>query len=215
MLSLMALMAALACQADPARHNLPARARTAQAFVPKGWTQESAHQPDLDADGKPDLVLVLAGPDNEARRLLAALATPGGYRNIGEAALPGYPLGPAEVTFTDRKVLVVTDLTGGTTAVQMVARYRYEAAPGGGDGMRYIGLDLTNYSRTNQHDSIHLSYNWLTGDRIEQVDRLTKRGDYAPQKPRRTHIEPTRYFMEDTADPEDFLSTELDHGDSR
>lgn len=201
----------LACQADPARHDLPAKGRNAQAFIPKGWTQESAHQPDLNGDGQPDLVLVLAGPDNEVRRLLAALTVPGGYRNIGEAALPGYPLGPAEVAFTDRKVLVVTDLTGGTTANQSVMRYRYEAATGAGDGMRYIGLDLTNYSRTNQHDLTHLSYNWLTGDHVRQVNRLTKRGDYAPQKPIRKKLEPQRYFMEDTADPDDFLSVEMDH----
>jgi len=215
MLSLLALMAALACQADPTRRDFAPKAKTAKAFIFEGWTQESTHQPDLNGDGKPDLVMVLATRDNETRRVLAALAVPGGYRNIGEAVLPGYPLGPAEVTFTDLKVLVVTDLTGGTTATQAIMRYRYEPSTGAGDGMRYIGLDLTNYSRTNQHDSVRLSYNWLTGDRIEQVDRLTKRGDYAPQKAMRKHIEPTRYFMEDTADPDDFLSAERDHGDSR
>lgn len=47
------------------------------------------------------------------------------------------------------------------------------------------------------------------------MDRLTKRGDYAPQKPKCTHIEPRRYVMEDTADPDDFLSMELDHRDGR
>jgi len=90
-------------------------------------------------------------------------------------------------------------------------RYRYEPSTGIGDGMRYIGLDLTNYSRTNQHDSIHLSYNWLTGNHVRQVNRLTKRGDYAPQKAISKKLEPQRYFMEDTADPDDLLSVELDH----
>lgn len=205
------LALSLACQADPARHTLPATGRNAQAFLPKGWTQESANTPDLNGDGKLDLVLVLAGPDNEQRRLLAALAGPTGYRNIGEAQLPGYPLGPADVTFNARKVLVVVDLTGGTTANQTTMRYRYEAQPGGAGGMRYIGLDITHYSRTNQHDSFELSYNWLTGERVSQRNKLTGRGDYAPQKASRTKIAPTRCLMEDTADPDDVLSAELDH----
>lgn len=205
------LAVALACQAEPARRELPAKGRDAAAFLPKGWVQESAHDPDLDGDGKPDLVLVMAGPDNEARKLLAALSAPGGYRNIGEASLPGYPLGPADVSFTARKVLVVVDLTGGTTANQTTMRYRFEPSPGGG-AMRYIGLDISNYSRTNRHDATHLSYNWLTGARSRQVDRLTRRGDYAPQKAKVSPGEPRCYFMEDTADPDDLLSAELNPG---
>jgi hypothetical protein len=38
MLSLLALIAALVCQADPARHSLPAKARTTQVFSPTGCT---------------------------------------------------------------------------------------------------------------------------------------------------------------------------------
>lgn len=196
-------------------HQLPEQGLSAAAFVPKGWTQESAHAPDLDKDGRPDLVLVVRAPDNEARRLLAARATTGGYRNIGEAALPTYPMGEASVTFTDRGVLVVEDLVGGTTAVQAAARYRYAPpsarAPEG--RMRYIGLDVTIYSRTNRHDATNLSFNWLTGDRSRQVDRLTKRGDYAPQPAKRTKGEPREWYMEDTTDPYDFLSPDEDAGD--
>lgn len=212
MLLLAALAAATTCHADPARRELPAMAKTPAAFMPKGWSQESLKRPDLNGDKTPDLVLISRHPDNEARRLVAAIGTPQGFRNIGEAALPGYPLGGAEVTFTDKGVLVITDLTGGTTANSATMRYRYDPAAG---AMRYIGLDLTNYSRTNQHDSIELSYNWLTGARVKQVNTLTKRGDYAPQKPVTGKGEPVCYFMEDTADPDDLLSTELDHRDKR
>ena len=204
---LFAVVAALACQPDPARRTLPAMGRDARAFIPKGWTQESLHQPDLNGDGTPDRVLIIRDADVENRRLLAAIATPRGFRNVGEASLPGYPLGEASVTFSDKGVLVVEDLTGGTTATAATMRYRFDAASG---GMRYVGLDLTNYSRTNQHDAIHFSYNWLTGDRVKRVDRLTKRGDYAPQKAQRRKGAPQCWFMEDTADPEDLLSAGMD-----
>lgn len=201
----LALLAIAACQGDPAHHQLPAKAASAAGFLPKGWDQESQHTPDLNGDGNPDLVLVVVGPENEPRVLLAALAGPGGYRNIGEANLPTYPLGEAQVKFTDRKVLVVEDLVGGTTATATTMRYRYEAKPEGGDGMRYIGVDVSLYSRTNQHDARNVSQNWLTGERVVQVDRLTRDGEYDPQKPKRTKGAPARYFMEDTADPESIL----------
>jgi hypothetical protein len=205
---------ALAAGADLG-HQLPERGRNAAAFVPKGWTQESAHTPDLDKDGKPDLVMVVRAPENENRRLLAARATANGYRNIGEAYLPTYPLGDASVNFTARGVLVVEDLTGGTTATNSIMRYRYAPPqPGSPEGrMRYIGLDVTVYSRTNRHDATKLSYNWLTGERSRQIDKLTKRGDYAPQPAKRAKGEPRDWYMEDTADPDDFLSAEMGHGD--
>jgi len=190
--------------AASAGHLLAERAAAPGDFTPPGWTVESEHHPDLDNDGAPDLVLILAAPDNESRRLLAARAGGGGYRNIGEAELPGYPLGEAEVTFTDRAVLVIKDLTGGTTAVEATLRYRYEP-PG---RMRFIGQDITLYSRTNQHDATHLSFNWLTGDRVEQTDRLTRNGDYKPLPAKRTRGAPKVYHMEDTADPNAFLSGE-------
>src|SRR5690349_8523547 len=118
-------VAATVCNADRSRRELPDVARNAAAFVPKGWSQESRHAFDLNGDGTPDLVLVVRHPDNEARKLVAAIATPHGLENAGEAPLPGYPLGDANVEFTAKGVLVVTDLTGGTTANQTVMRYRY------------------------------------------------------------------------------------------
>lgn len=177
----------------------------APAFVPAGWTVESEHRPDLDGDGRPDLVLIVAAPDNEARQLIAARSAGDRYAKIGETELPGYPLGPAEVAFTDRAVLVIKDLSGGTTATEATLRYRYEA-PG---RMRFIGQDLTHYSRTNRHDATHLSFNWLTGERVSQIDRLTAQGDYKPLPARRSRGEPRLYYMEDTADPADFLSSEM------
>jgi hypothetical protein len=42
---------------------LPADAATAQGFVPKGWTEESRAEGDIDGDSKADLALVLRSQD--------------------------------------------------------------------------------------------------------------------------------------------------------
>ncbi len=215
MLPILAAAAAMACQPDPSHRTLPALGRDANAFVPKSWTIESRHAFDLNADGAPDLVLVVRHPDSEARKLVAAIATPKGLRNAGEGMLPGYPLGDANVEFNARGVLVVTDLVGGTTANQTVYRYRYEGPSAAVGAMRFIGMDIGNYSRTNQHDSTTLSYNYLTGGFEKRIDKLTKRGDYAPQKPIRRPGAPECRFLDDTPDPDDILSAELDNGEKR
>jgi hypothetical protein len=209
-----AAAAAATCQPDTSRREGPAFGRDAAAFTPKGWDRESLNQPDLNRDGTPDMVLVVRDGDQERRRLIAAIATPRDLRNVGEASLPGYPVGGgANVEFNARGVLVVTDLTGGTTANQTVMRYRYEGPSALQGAMRLIGLDISNYSRTNQHDSLELSFNYLTGDWSRQTNKLTKRGDYAPQKPVRGKSGVSCKFMEDTADPVDVISAEVPHGD--
>lgn len=208
--ALAAAAAATTCQAEPAKRHGPAYGVDAPAFIPKGWTQDSVDSFDLNGDGRVDLVLVARGPDSEERRLIAAVSTPTGYRNVGEAPLPGYPLGNASVAFTRRGVLTVTDLVGGTTANQSVMRYRYEGPDAMHGAMRYIGLDVGHYSRTNQHDALKLSFNWLTGDFSRQVDKLTKRGDYAPQKAVRGKDEPRCWFMEDTEDPQNYVDAEYE-----
>ncbi len=216
MLFLAALAAAAtACAADASRRETPATGIDALAFIPKGWTKESFSDLDLNGDGKSDLVVISRDPDNANRKMVAAVWTARGWRNVGEASLPGFPLGDAQVALNARKVLVVTDLTGGTTANQSVMRYRYEGPSATQGFMRYIGLDITNYSRTNQHDSVALSFNWLTGAHSSVRNRLTKKGDYIPGKPVTGQGEPRCYGMEDTADPDDLMSAELEHGDKR
>jgi hypothetical protein len=205
-----AATAAVACHAEPARRQGPAFGRDAAAFTPKGWIRESVHQLDLNGDGTSDTVLVAREPEGEGRRLIATIATPRGLRNVGEATLPAYSLGDASFELTAKGVLVVTDLCGGTTANQSVMRYRYEGPSAMQGAMRYIGLDIGHYSRTNQHDALNLSFNWLTGDFSKQVDKLTRRGDYAPQKAVRGKEPPRCMFMEDTEDPDNYVAAELE-----
>lgn len=76
----------------------PTQPVAAEALVPKGWTVEERLSGDLDGDRRPDLVLVLRGADpvcivrhggfgtdpldTNPRAVVAALATPAGFRVI-------------------------------------------------------------------------------------------------------------------------------------
>lgn len=181
---------------------LPGAGRSSQGLTPLGWSRESEATGDLDHDGRPDIALIVVSPDGEHRMLSVARGAPVGYRRVGQASLPTDPLGPASLSFSSKGVLVVTDLVGGTTATQAVYRFRYDPATG---RMRLIGLDATRYSRTNQHDAVKLSINYLTGQRVDQIDRLTSAGDYDPQPQRRRKGRPAVLYMEDTPDPDSLL----------
>ncbi|HEX8225252.1 MAG TPA: hypothetical protein VF605_15670 [Allosphingosinicella sp.] len=63
-LALLGSAAASAQDLPPVTYpRLPATAATAQGFVPKGWTEESRAEGDIDGDSKADLALVLRSLD--------------------------------------------------------------------------------------------------------------------------------------------------------
>lgn len=68
-------------------------------------------------------------------------------------------------------VLLLRDMTGGTTAVASTHRFRWDAKLG---AMRLIGLDATLYSRTYAHDGQEPSWNLLTGSLVNRTLRLNK-----------------------------------------
>ena len=68
-----------------------------------------------------------AGND-EARWLVARIARPGGFGPASiDRNLATYPLGPASLSVR-KHVLLVEDLTGGTTATATTYRYRFDAS---------------------------------------------------------------------------------------
>jgi hypothetical protein len=74
-------------------------------------------------------------------------------------------------------LLLLGELTGGTTAVASTHRFRWDAKLG---AMRLIGLDATLYSRTLAHDGMEASWNLLTGDLVTRKLVLNKgKGDAA------------------------------------
>ena len=151
--------------ADPWR--FPAEAQEGLDFVREGLRTQGIMSADFDGDGRMDQAIVVY--NTEQRVLLVLMANKsGGYRRIGYGELPGHPLGEASLS-APKGVLVVEDLTGGTSAIQSTYRYRYEK---GSDRMRLIGDDVSHYSRTWQHGSTKVSTNRLTGKRITTVNEL-------------------------------------------
>lgn len=147
-----------------------------QPVLAEGESVEVQINADLNADGYPDLAYVAAREDS--RELRVVTSTKDKFE-IGEnmpqvLALDPYPLGDAVLTVKGN-VLAYEDLTGGTTAVYSIHRFRWDAKMG---AMRLIGLDATLYSRTYAHDGQEASWNLLTGDLVTGALKLdTGKGD--------------------------------------
>lgn len=159
---------------------------------------EARIDPDLDADGTPDIAYVAS--TGEGRTLVVSLA--GGASE--SLALDTTPLGAGTLTFANG-VLVFEDLTGGTTAYSTTRRYRFDQLA---SRMRLIGFDTTLYSRTYAHDGFELSWNLLTGRLVTRELHLnTKGGDaaYDPIIERSTVRKTRKVWLSDTADPETLM----------
>jgi hypothetical protein len=192
-LSVVAL-ALLSAAAQAAPPSLPERADALPLFVPKGFAVEAQVTADFNKDGKDDVAAVVKGEDE--RYLVVALGEGKGLHRIGLGELEPYSLGEAQLS-APKGVIVVEDLTGGTTAVSSLYRYRYEAAT---ERMQLIGDDVELYSRTNQHDSTKISTNRLTGDRVTTVNKLTDAGDYRPMNPKRSKVKVEKFYIENAPD---------------
>ncbi len=140
----------------------------------EGERVEAEVRADLDGDALPDLAYIAR---SEEQRELRVVTTHGSASAVGETmpqvlALDPYPLGDGSLMVRNR-VLLLEDLTGGTTAVASTHRFRWDAKLG---AMRLIGLDATLYSRTFAHDGSEASWNLLTGDLVTQRMRLRRGG---------------------------------------
>lgn len=135
---------------------------------------------DFNGDGHADVAYIVRGEDKRELRVATTFVT---EVEIGEnppqvLALDPYPLGTAQISEKDSargKVLVLEDLTGGTTAVASTHRFRWDAKL---QAMRLIGLDATLYSRTYAHDGEEASWNLLTGDLVTRKLKLNKERGY-------------------------------------
>lgn len=161
---------------------------------------------DLNGDGDIDTAWIVRGEDS--RSLHASFAARGEYdiyhEPAGSVELDAYPLGPADMTIS-KGVLVVKDLTGGTTAVSATYRFRGEKAK---PKLRLIGLDATLYSRTWAHDGAEMSWNVLTGDVIATTMKLVGSGEnatYDKSATKRFKRPIKAYYIEDTPNAEEAL----------
>ena len=187
----------------------PAVAAEGLDFVREGLRTESIMAADFDADGRSDQALIVR--NTEQRVLLVIMGNKGGgFRRIGYGPLDDHPLGETQLS-APNGVLVVEDLTGGTSAIQSTYRFRYEKAT---DRMRLIGDDVSLYSRTNQHGTTTISTNRLTGKRITTRNELVGEGENAElgadQVVRsKVPVEP-KYYLEDAPTPDATLGRETE-----
>jgi len=177
-------------------------------FLGKGEELESRTDGDLNGDGHADTVLIGRGEETRTVKVLLQERSEVdiGVTPVGALKLDTYPLGAADVSIA-KGVLKITDLVGGTTAVNTV--YRYRLVPGAEPRMRLIGIDATLYSRTYAHDGLEISWNLLTGDYIRRDMKLNKTGkgeaayDRIIEKKSKKPSPPL--FMETAPDPDDLL----------
>jgi hypothetical protein len=157
---------------------------------------------DLNGDGEVDTVFVQRGEDSRKLSVMVAYRTETdfGHDPVGALSLDPYPLGPASMEIK-KGVLVVDDLTGGTSANSTTYRYRFDAAK---RRMRLIGFDTKFYSRTNAHGWSSVSWNLLTGDHVEERAELIEgpEREYGPVRTKRSKRPVRAVFMEDTPSPE-------------
>lgn len=189
----------IALAGAPAKLQIP-RPDEAQllTYSPDNTTIETRLDADITGDGLNDVVFVATSEEARVLIVMAGYAneTDMGHEPIGQAALETFPLGPASLS-VKKGVLIVEDLTGGTTAISALYRYRFDQAE---HRMRLIGDDVSQYSRTNQHDSFEVSTNRLTGISISKVSKLKDDG-YEDQPAVTKKLSTKPIYMEDTPNP--------------
>ena len=172
-------------------------------FSPEQATVESRLEADFTGDGLRDLAVVVRNDDVRVLETFQGYVgdDASGYEPLGKMAMDPSPLGSAGLS-VQKGVLLVEDLTGGTSAVQSRYRFRYDP---GEAAMRLIGDDVSYYSRTNQHDSLSISTNRLTGTQLVTRSVLGDDGTYADKPAQRKKVSSAPIYMDDAPTPEDTL----------
>lgn len=157
---------------------------------------------DFTGDGLRDSAFVLRGEERRLLKVMVGYATDVDvdYDPAGEMEMDISPLGSAALS-AKKGVLIVEDLTGGTTAIQSLYRFRYEPVT---KRMRLIGDDVTLYSRTNQHGSTAISTNRLTGVRVTTESELEGE-TYVDRPEKRSQVAKKPVYMEDAPTPDETL----------
>lgn len=202
-----ALMLSSAAHAAPVRPQIPPITdKMLSDGLELGEEIEVRVDGDLNGDGVPDTVYVVASPDTRTLNVMLSFRSEFdlGHQLAGSLKLEPDRLGPAELTI-NKGVLTIRDLTGGTTALSATYRYRAETAEDP-PRMKLIGLDATVYSRTYAHDGNEMSWNVVTGDTITTLLKLTAAGDgYDKLYTRKFRRSARTIYMEDTPYPEEEL----------
>lgn len=171
--------------------------------LPPGMELEKRLDADLNGDRLTDIVFVARNDESRALCVLFGFveAMDMGHSPAGKTELAADALGPVSLS-APKGVLVVDDLTGGTTAISSTYRYRYDAKS---KRMRLIGDDVKLYSRTNAHGWQEISTNRLTGLQIRRSADLDDTGEYVEKPETRGKVPTTPLYLEDAPAPETTL----------
>ena len=171
--------------------------------LPAGMELETRLDADFNNDGFTDIAFVARNEDSRVLGVLLGYVEEMdmGHTPTAKAELAVDALGPASLS-APKGVLVVEDLTGGTTAISSTYRYRYEAKS---KRMRLIGDDAKLYSRTNAHGWQEISTNRLTGLQIRSSADLDDAGEYVEKPQVRSKVAVTPIYMEESPTPEETL----------
>lgn len=151
----------------------PATAQTGPPLILAGGeTLEVETRADFNGDGVPDLAFVATRDGSRELRVVLGFVYEVEVAEYEAQVLPldSDPLSSAALEVRGN-VLLLKDLTGGTTAVASTHRFRWDTKL---EAMRLIGLDATLYSRTFAHDGQEASWNLLTGGLLTHTMRLRR-----------------------------------------
>lgn len=173
--------------------------------LPPSAVLEARVSGDLNGDGHADLAYVAHNKDSRALTVLLSIPQQSDFDYRAEVLdLDLTEFTPATLSL-EGNVLILEDITGGTTAVSSTRRFRYD---GRAKRMRLIGLDATVYSRTFAHDGFETSWNLLNGDATTRELRLNRAGGDAAYDTGRERSFKRRVraqWLSDAPDPETVL----------
>ncbi len=206
LLAVAVLLAGTAHAAEPSPLTMmipPITDEQLNAGLEMGQEIEARVDGDLNGDGDPDTAYVVASPDERIVNVVLSVrnAEMAGQTLGGRLKLQPDRLGGAGLSIK-KGVLVIEDLTGGTTA--MSTTYRYRVARGQAR-MQLIGMDVTLYSRTWAHDGEKMSWNALTGDTVTSLLKVKGSGEdgsYETLYTRKFRRPVKTIYMDDTPEPE-------------
>jgi hypothetical protein len=164
---------------------VPAKAVRTAAFIPTGWMLEKQISGDLNGDGRPDPVLMLAerpsptAPEAKRERaLVVLLSEPSGqFRRVAASGTALYCTGCFEsdpgaggtpTLSIEKGVLSVRHLSGVQQTVDLTQRYQYDKAA---DRVRLVAESLM-LSNRQKLDATAKRTDFLTGQ--QQTERITR-----------------------------------------
>jgi hypothetical protein len=170
---------------------VPLEGKSAQDFVPAGWTIEATTRGDLDKNGKEDVVLELVQEEKKgqgdefverSRALLALLSAEGGQlRRAGASNQVLYCIGcqgtmgggGGGVTKIEKGVLIVDQMSGSRETVHTVLRFRYDPKE---RKFVFIGEDVEKTDRAVGTSTAE-STNLITGTKITEKRQYDQKAD--------------------------------------